>query len=238
MVSGKRPNMLYFVFLFFASFLYYNSHKIAWFGHARMYDKRNLKYRWPAQNPAILLLCLVAAFAGTMSLASFCIDTVAKITAVAIALLIAMLYNIPIVFLPLRSRKGLKPFAIASVVVISGVIIPALHQTKFQSHNYAAFSLYLLAQLLFIAALCIAGDIRDRQEDREDKIQTFPVITGEHFSKKISTVLLLCHIFIMFLLWQIESILLNQFELFLFIDLIAVVLFWRLKEKDSYYHDD
>jgi hypothetical protein len=40
----------------------------------------------------------------------------------------------------------------------------------------------------------------------------------------------------MFLLWQIEALQLNQYELFLVIDLIGIMLILRLKETDHYYY--
>lgn len=235
-VSQKEPEINYFAFLFFISFLYYNVHKIIWFGHQRMDDKYNLKYRWPAHNPALLLLCLIVAYAGSISLINLCINNFPKFIAVSIASTVALCYNTPLSNMTLRSLKGTKAFAIAMVVVISGIIIPSMDDPKFTNNNYTAFALYLGAQLIFIASLCIAGDIRDIREDRVDKIKTFPVITGHHFSKKISSVLLLCHAAVMFLLWQMEALPQNQFELFLIIDLIGIMLISRLKETDHYYY--
>jgi 4-hydroxybenzoate polyprenyltransferase len=138
--------------------------------------------------------------------------------------------------MPLRSIKGIKAFAIALVVIITGMIIPSMDDLLFINNNYTSYALYLGAQLIFIASLCIAGDIRDIREDRDDKIKTFPVITGQHFSKIISSLLLICHVTVMFLLWQIEALQLNQFELFLVIDLIGIMLISRLKETDHYYY--
>ena len=235
-VSQKEPELHYFAFLFFISFLYYNVHKILWFGHQRMGDKSNLKYRWPAQNPALLLLCLVVAFAGSMSLLNLCINSFPKLIAITIAFTVALCYNAPLNMMPLRSIKGIKAFAIALVIIITGMIIPSMDDLLFINNNYTCYALYLGAQLIFIASLCIAGDIRDIREDRDDKIKTFPVITGQHFSKIISSLLLICHATVMFLLWQIEALQLNQFELFLVIDLIGIMLISRLKETDHYYY--
>jgi hypothetical protein len=67
-IINSKPDWQYFIFLFFATFLYYNFHKISWFGHPRMIKIKSIKYQWPAQYPGLLLLSLIIGFTGTMAL--------------------------------------------------------------------------------------------------------------------------------------------------------------------------
>ena len=101
-------------------------------------------------------------------------------------------------FLPpfaLRRLPFFKIFLIGLVWVCSSVIIPLLYKdlafsyTHFSWNEYA----YILAQFLFISAICIPFDIRDAENDKQLGIKTLVVTQGLSQAKSIGVVLLLAY---------------------------------------------
>lgn len=101
-------------------------------------------------------------------------------------------------FLPpfaLRRLPFFKIFIIALVWICSGVVIPLFYQELvfLPGHYTWESSTYILAQFLFIAAICIPFDIRDAENDKQLGIQTLVVTQGLSKAKRIGVLLLLAY---------------------------------------------
>jgi 4-hydroxybenzoate polyprenyltransferase len=231
----KTPDWVYFIFLFFATFLYYNFHKISWFGHARMLKKNNLKYFWPAQYPGLLLFCLIVGFAGSAALVTFTIKNATTISLGLLAVLLSMLYNQKFLGIHLRSSKGMKAFTIGLVSIITGVLIPVAHHTMLAT-PLLFLLLYSLSQFLFISALCIAADLRDIDEDREDHIKTFPLVLGIKSSKRLIVLMLITQLLLLLTIFNSSYISIAQFEVYLLISMLSMLFINQLDATKSYFY--
>jgi len=234
-ILKTSPDWLYFAFLFFSTFLYYNFHKISWFGHIRMQQKNNLKYLWPAQYPGLLILSLITGFTGFVDLISYCINNPTKIVLAISALLLAIFYNQKILGIRLRSSKGIKALTIAMVAIITAVIIPAA-KNSFTDISLFFLLLFSLAQLAFITALCIAADIRDIGEDREDQIKTFPAAAGILISKRLIQLLFILQLVLLLILYNLSCISISQLEAFFAVSMLSIIFIHQLQPKKSYYY--
>lgn len=109
--------------------------------------------------------------------------------------LLSVFYFIPPFHL--RAKPYLKIFIIGFVWTTCAVIIPLMYRdytfVLFENINAEEFY-YILAQFLFISALCIPFDIRDVKNDRQDSIKTLPVHFGISTAKKIGFILLVIYI--------------------------------------------
>lgn len=235
-ILKKSPDWIYFLFLFFTSFLYYNFHKISWFGHPRMRSSQNLKYRWPAEFPGLLLLSLIIGFVGSMALVTYSINNLYKLAFGLIAGFIAMNYNLGLFGLRLRSIKGFKAFTIALVSVITSIIIPVANPNTWQQIISLDFIVYAFSQFFFVAALCIAADMRDTEEDREDHIKTFPVVAGIELSKKLILLLLVFEIILLVILFQRSYLEVKQLESMILVSMLSMLVSYQLQSKNSYYY--
>lgn len=229
----NSPDWLYFSFLFFTTLLYYNLHKIAWFGHPRTFQKNNFKYLWPAQHPGLLLLCLLVGFIGSAAFITFGMNSLFKLMLGSLAAILSLFYNQKILGIRLRSLKGFKAFTIGMVAIITGVFIPAADESN---HLISGLFLMLfsLSQFFFISALCIAADIRDIEEDREDKIKTFPVAGGLRLSKNIITLLLILQLLFLLILFNLSYINTAQLEAFVAISLFCILFVRQLRPEKGY----
>jgi hypothetical protein len=231
----RKPDAIYFIFLFFVTFFYYNFQKISWFGHQRMLQKDNLKYTWPAQFPGLLFLSLLVSFAITVGLITICLHQISQLFLALIAGILAISYNLNIFGIHLRSKKGCKALVIAIVAVISSVLIPIANVT-WDHIDGISLLLYTIAQFLFITALCIAADMRDVTEDREDKIKTFPVAAGLTIAKKIIFLLLVLQTMLLIVSFQLGNINLHQLEAFMLVSLLTVLFIGQLHQNKSYFY--
>lgn len=106
-----------------------------------------------------------------------------------------------IYFLPpfaLRRMPVSKIFLIGGVWAYTSVFIPLLYNEGVFSFSNIGFgeTSYIVAQLLFIAAICVPFDIRDMENDRQNSIKTLPVQFGLGKSKTIGIILLLTYVFL------------------------------------------
>ncbi len=199
-----------------------------------MLNKQNLKYMWPANYPGLLLLCLIFSFAGSAALLSFYINNPAKVFLGFAAGFIAIIYNLKIFGIQLRSIKGLKAFTIALVTIIPSIFIPIAEENIWSKIDPIGLALFSFAQFSFITALCIGADIRDIQEDKEDKVKSFPVVAGIQISKKFIYLLLLIQASLFIILYEISFLNFKQLELFLLVCLLSMLITNQLNSNKSY----
>jgi 4-hydroxybenzoate polyprenyltransferase len=136
-------------------------------------------------------------------------------------------------FLPpfaLRRMPVSKIFLIGGVWAYTSVFIPLLYnESVFSFSNIGVSELsYIIAQLFFIAAICVPFDIRDFENDRQNSIKTLPVQFGLGKSKTIGIVVLLAYIF----LAQNTT----QFAVFGITGLLGILLiYFSYEHKHRYY---
>jgi 4-hydroxybenzoate polyprenyltransferase len=200
-----------------------------------MLQKNNLKYQWPAQFPGLLLLCLIIGFMGTAALISFSIQNHFQLLFGLLAIIISTIYNQKILGISLRSSKGFKAFTISAVAIIAGVLIPAA-QNSFSNTSIFFLILYGLAQLFFIAALCIAADIRDIEEDKEDHIKTFPVAAGLIISKNLIALLLIFQLMLIGISYNLGYLNIAKLEAFMIVSMISILFSRKLNDQKSYFY--
>lgn len=232
---NTKPNWLYFVFIFFTTFFYYNFHKIEWYQHQRIFDKENLKYQWPSLFPGFLFLSLIISFVACASLITICLNNYKSYLLGGLACLISLFYNHKVMGIQLRSIKGLKAFVIGLVSVITTVLIPCANFYVFGSIIFFKVAFFTLAQFLFISALCITADIRDAAEDHEDGIKTYPVILGISTSKKLVLVMLLLNLLLLYIMLESDYLTFKHFEMLSAITLLSILFTHHLNTKSGYY---
>jgi len=199
-----------------------------------MFESTNTKYLWPASYPGLLMLSLILGLMGSVALVTFCIHNAFQIAIGIIAGALALFYNQNIAGINLRSKKGYKPFTIAMVSIITAVLIPVFKKPIVEI-DFQLLAFYAIAQWFFISAMCIAADMRDLEEDRQDHIKTFPVSAGLNISKKIIYLLLSIQIALMVLLYACSYINIQQFEVFILSSLLSILLVFQLNTLQSYY---
>lgn len=152
------------------------------------------------------------------------------------AAILALLYNVKIRGLQFRGKKGFKPFIIAFVTIITTTLIPVSDAIASNKISPTDFILFSLAQLFFIASLCVAADIRDIVEDREDAIKTYPVVAGVNLTKKFILLLISISLVFFYLLFYSEVLSFKQLELLICISLLTLLLCAQLNQQHSYYY--
>lgn len=98
---------------------------------------------------------------------------------------ITILYSFP--FLPFKKKKRLKDFGLLKIFTLSyvwtliTVWFPVVTLTKVTQD----FQLIFIQRFVFMFALCLAFDIRDRVSDGQKGIHTLPVALGKRTSYQI-----------------------------------------------------
>jgi len=102
--------------------------------------------------------------------------------------LISTLYFLP----PFNLRKFgyVKPFLISAVWVVSCVVVPLI-ENKMLDAGHAQNYLFIAAQFLFIAELCMVFDIKDAGDDFIAGVYTYANVWGTKFTKVLCTILLI-----------------------------------------------
>lgn len=190
------------------------------------------KYKWVKEHPTTLLLILFISYVCVAALYSLALDG-AQILLFLITGLLAMLYNLPIKGMVLRNMKGVKAFYISFICVATGVIIPLFN--GYEVNILLAFS-FIVAQFLFVAALCIAVDIRDVEEDKEDGVNTFPLFIGVKASKKLINLLFFLYFSFFVFGYMNGVILLKELEIALIIASLSAFYIQTLKPESKHFH--
>lgn len=199
--------------------------------------KGNAKLRWSSRNRTLFLVLLVLAVFGMMLLLARL--RMAVITGYVLAGVLALAYYAPVLGrkgnrVGLRSLYGAKVFYIALVWVFACLGLPILVAYARNWPVSAPQALQLAAWMfLFVVAITIPFDIRDRKSDRKYGLRTLPVLIGARRSQYVSTLLLGIHG-----LWVLASGYGTCVRiLLLFVSAYAIGLVWRAKaDKGDYYY--
>ena len=178
---------------FISTFVLYNIQRLYF---STKYPE-NKKYGWYAKNKRLLFTLIILLIISAFDvLLKFFLTNITTLIIYFILSLLSLSYFLP----PLRLRRFgfFKPFIISLTLVWIAVVLPLLNNL-----NYSIL-IYIISQFLFIAALCIMFDIRDRETDKEMNITTIPVKTGV-LNSKIFILILVTLYFMSGFFWPIKN---------------------------------
>jgi 4-hydroxybenzoate polyprenyltransferase len=162
------------VFVFAATLCHYNVHYLF-----RTREGTSARDRWTALHRPWHMINIVLA--GLVAVGCIIWMSGTEILIVAIATIVSLLYSLPVLPHGLRLKQfGIgKPFILAAVWAVITVWLPA--------HKAEAHLLFLvmLRRFTFMAALCLAFDIRDINKDHRQNVMTIPVRWGKSFTYRL-----------------------------------------------------
>ena len=152
-------------------------------------------FKWLLFNNTVYSLTTIGALLGLL-VSMFLIELRMFVIMIPLAL-VSLGYSIR-----LRGIPGLKIFLISMVWGIVTVFIPVLkNDGNFLDVNIL---LLLIRRMLFVFAITIPFDIRDRAEDAIDNLKTIPGLLGEKKSKAIALGALVLFIIALFMHYRYE----------------------------------
>lgn len=121
--------------------------------------------------------------------------------------LISVAYNLPIFRFGNRRfglrnlPGGVKLFLIAFVWSLSCVLLPIVELENTQAFDFPTRDVVLLAvhEFLFMAAITVPFDIRDLFQDKQNSLQTLPILLGEKRAVLLCYGFLLLYLVLLFL---------------------------------------
>lgn len=149
---------------------------------------------------------------------------------------LTVLYSFP--FLPFERKKRLKDFGLLKILVLTYVwtLITVWFPVVSLSRITADFRLVFIHRFIFMFALCLAFDIRDREADAADGIGTIPVRLGRRRSFMISYATLAVFAVLTLLLFRSTGNLPQLHALLLSTAATAFVVgFAKRRDTDMYY---
>lgn len=185
--------------IFFSTLFEYNLHRFLSLRKTSSSLQPN-KFSWAKEHYNLFILTLAFSVIGFLASALFIkFDIVLILTPLA---LITIAYSFPLIKsknsrIRLRELSAFKILFVAFVWGIATVIIPVVND------GLSIFStdvLYMtLRRILFVFAITIPFDIRDRDTDLEEGLKTIPIILGERNSKLLAFFLLMLFSLLIFL---------------------------------------
>ncbi len=185
----------YVVFVFFSTYLFYNFHTYSFeliFSSFKMLMKSIQAIKISSfrlmTNSLSLLICIYQLFQFKPFFFIFLLPCA----------ILTFPYSIPVI-----GKKNKKKFRdyyllklplLSFVWAFSTVIIPLAEQ------NIDLLSPFVFKQVLcrflFMFALCVPFEIRDMENDKLNKVKTFPLVFGSGFTRKIGILFLLLELFL------------------------------------------
>lgn len=184
---GMEPQWHPYLFIiFFATLFEYNFHRFI----TVVTNKEALeseKHQWVKNNLKgfyLLVLFSVLGFMGVVFLARIKV----LITLAPLAL-VTLLYSLPVfenkrMLFRLREIPYLKIFLIAFVWASATIFLPIIQSND--TYELGHITMMLIERSLFIFAITIPFDIRDKEADRQAGLKTIPLLINEDFSLRIS----------------------------------------------------
>ncbi|NND32841.1 MAG: UbiA family prenyltransferase [Saprospiraceae bacterium] len=186
------------IFIFFATLLVYSLHRIIGFTKLdRTIPNRRVSVILKFQNHILIYTGL--AFIGMVTMALFL--PVNTLILLGIPAILSSIYILP-VFGQRRRFRDLdyaKVFVVAMVWVWVCICIPLI---QMDVEKVLTTFLLIFEKLFFIIAITVPFDIRDLEIDSSHKIKTIPGSIGVKRSKQLSTLLLICSLFLVIILEQ------------------------------------
>lgn len=91
---------------------------------------------------------------------------------------VSFLYSFP--FLPFAKRKRLKDFGVFKIIILSlmWTLVTVWFPVNTAAYSDTLFTFIFIKRFIFMFVLCMVFDIRDRQVDQSQDINTLAVILG------------------------------------------------------------
>lgn len=153
--------------------------------------------------------------------------------------IVSFAYSFPLIrrksgMLRLREIPGMKIFFVSLVWAMTTVLLPIIN-LKISLFNWQVL-LVLCRRILFIFAITIPFDIRDRQADSLNKMKTIPILFGERKAKLLALLALSCFLILALFQYGMKECY-NFFFAFSISTLISAVLIWQSSaSKKPYYY--
>jgi len=233
MSPGWHP---YLFILFFATLFEYNLHRLI----TIISNKEALnseKHQWVKQNMGgfyLLVGVSVARFVSAAMMAQR--DVLIALSPVA---LLTLFYSMPVLgfkkrLFRLREIPYLKIFLIAFVWSYATIILPVIKANL--AINQVQIGWMMMERFLFIFAITLPFDLRDKDADRLAGLKTIPILLKQDVVWKISYLALLLFL----LIALIHYILVGMYWLSLALVVSAFITYFLLKSSRmrswSYFH--
>jgi 4-hydroxybenzoate polyprenyltransferase len=175
----------FYCFVFGATLLQYNLH----YSTKKTAVKDSERLRWSHSNRKLHFLLLVVG--AMLILFSFFYFQLKHFIILALLGTISFLYSFP--FLPFSKRRRIKDFGLLKIVTLS--LLWTLVTVWFPASNMPEdgllFTFVFVERFVFMFILCLLFDLRDIEIDRNENINTLPVVLGKKQSYNLSYILLI-----------------------------------------------
>lgn len=190
-ILNTEPNVWLIKLVFFATFTFYNF-SILLAKPKNTSTSSSKRASWIFAHQGFLISASLTAM-----VAAILIALKLKMSTQLLLALLAILsaaYNLPLFKINqqktgLRSVPGIKLLLIAGVWSASTVVLPILESGTLIL-NSSEIVVLIFHRLLFVAAITIPFDIRDRYQDKIYALKTIPVLLGTQKSELICQILL------------------------------------------------
>lgn len=171
---------------FCATFLLYNVQRmyLSFFRH-----KPYSFFLWKYRNKYIIILMMLVSAVGLLPMLRI---SVGNVVVYCSSFLLGVFYFLP--FSNWRAIPVIKSFTVGAVWGLVGVAAP-LEATGWNVSRICFF----IAQVIFIAALCVLFNIRDMEEDRKNNTHSVPVLFGIKRTQQFNYFLLALYLVFMML---------------------------------------
>ncbi|MFL5752970.1 MAG: UbiA family prenyltransferase [Bacteroidia bacterium] len=191
-LNGKITDYKYPLFLFSSTLFLYCFHRVYKWNSRTTSEMAAERHLWLQRNKTLFYGVMILA--GTMVIT--CLLFFVKFSIVLYMLPVALIsfgYTIP--FIPykgklwrLRDVPGIKIFLITLVLGLTTVLLPVLAYAHVNVLTRSDVVFMFVRRMIFIFAITIPFDIRDREYDALKGTRTLPVVLGIRRSKIIALV--------------------------------------------------
>lgn len=175
----------FYGFVFGATLLQYNLH----YSTKKIAVKNSERLQWSQRNKKVHFYLLIIG--GLLILFSFFSFHLKHFVILACLGAISFLYSFP--FLPVGKKRRIKDYGFLKIVTLSllWTLVTVWFPVNTMPVDNTLFLLVFVKRFLFMFILCLLFDLRDIEIDRNEKINTLPVMLGKRQSYNLSYALLI-----------------------------------------------
>jgi len=218
----------FYCFVFGATLLQYNLH----YSTKKTAVKDSERLRWSHSNKKLHFLLLVVG--ALLILFSFFYFQLKHFIVLALLGTISFLYSFP--FLPFSKKRRIKDFGLLKIVTLSllWTLVTVWFPVSNVPEDGILFTFVFVKRFVFMFILCLLFDLRDIQIDRNENINTLPVMLGKNQSYNLSYILLILFL----VLSLLQYLYLPQLPFFIAMLISGVVTFiiieWTKKTNSDF----
>ncbi len=218
--------------VFFATVFVYSAHRLVGFTRLeRVYDNRRISVILHFKSHiAVYTLVALAGFLFSCTLVR-----TSSLLLMMIPGILTLLYIVPV----FRHRRRFRDVPYIKVFIVGMVwswICIYVPLQELHSNLEVSHTLLILEKFLFITAITIPFDIRDRELDTLQHIKTIPVALGIGRSKLICMTVVTLAIIVAGINWHRQYLDGGQFASLLFTYLLAILIIYIVQEKSHDYY--